>query len=445
MSDMTSGRKKICIISGGTTFPIAPHLSLCAPAYGRTGRYLAQLCAEQMPELAMRLYLTKMAGGDVIENRQQLDTNQDVDQLVGAIIADYSVKIVFMPVALCDFNVTDIWSHRIDPERGVVHSHENPGKDHPRLISSQYQPIHGDPPEPCLHLALVPAAKIIKKIRATRKDIFLVGFKTTDGADVKAQYIAGLNLLKEASCNLVLANDVKTRLNMVITPEEAKYHVTSDRNEALRQLVEMAYLRSHLTFTRSTVVAGEPVPWASELVPQALRTVVNYCIERNAYKPFRGATVGHFAVKLSDKVFLTSRRKQNFNELDKIGLVRIDTDGPDSVIAYGSKPSVGGQSQRIVFAEHPEYDCIVHAHVPMKPGREFAVPTVSQREYECGSHECGRNTSRGLRHYGNGIAAVYLDQHGPNIVFSSKIDPQKVIDFIELNFNLQGKTGGYVS
>jgi hypothetical protein len=204
----------------------------------------------------------------------------------------------------------------------------------------------------------------------------------------------------------------------------------------------MAKLRSHLTFTRSTVVAGEPVPWSDPIVPSSLRTIVDYCIAMNAYKPFRGATVGHFAAKLSQDTFITSQRKTNFNDLEKIGLVRIKTDGPDTVLAYGAKPSVGGQSQRIVFSDHPEYDCIIHFHCPIKPGSK--IPQISQREVECGSHECGRRTSGGLAKFGN-LSAVYLINHGPNIVFNSSIDPQEVIKFIEDNFDLAGKTGGYVS
>jgi sorbitol-specific phosphotransferase system component IIA len=186
------------------------------------------------------------------------------------------------------------------------------------------------------------------------------------------------------------------------------------------------------------------VPWNDPIVPPTLRAVVDYCISKNAYKPFRGATVGHFAAKLASDTFITSQRKTNFNDLEKIGLVRIKTDGPDTVLAYGAKPSVGGQSQRIVFSEHPEYDCIVHFHCPIKPGSQ--VPTVSQREYECGSHQCGQNTSNGLKEFGHGtFSAVYLDQHGPNIVFNSQIDPQVIIRFIEENFDLSAKTGGYVS
>jgi hypothetical protein len=123
-------------------------------------------------------------------------------------------------------------------------------------------------------------------------------------------------------------------------------------------------------------------------------------------------------------------------------LVKIVTDGPDSVIAYGARPSVGGQSQRIVFQDHQDVDCIVHFHCPLLPGS--AVPVVSQREFECGSHECGQNTSRGLTKFGN-LYAVYLDNHGPNVVFHRSIDPQEVINFIQENFDLSQKTGGYVS
>jgi hypothetical protein len=290
-------------------------------------------------------------------------------------------------------------------------------------------------------LNLIPKKKVVKQIRDGRKDIFLVAFKTTSGATKQEQYLAGLNLMKKNSCNLVLSNDVVTRVNMIITPEEAKYHVTTDREEVLKQLVDMTYYRSHLSFTHATVVEGTPVDWNSDAVFPSLREVVNFCINQSAYKPFNGATVGHFACKIGEKEFLTSIRKSNFNDLEKNGLVRVVTDTEDTVIAYGAKPSVGGQSQRIIFSEHNDYDCIVHFHCPIKAGSE--VPVVSQREYECGSHECGKNTSDGLKRFNN-LSAVMLDNHGPNIVFHHSINPLEVIDFIKENFDLSDKTGGLV-
>lgn len=416
--------KTVEIIGGGTVFHVRPHLAISAPAYGSTARRLAQICEHHSKELDVRLNLTRMAGG-----LRSLETNEDVDHLLTALVENPNTKIIFMTAALCDWkgSVQDVTFLSGHQQIGLTPS----GREQPRLSSANGQTVY-----------LSAADKLIGKIRKNRKDIFLVGFKATTGATEQEQYLAGLKLLKTASCNLVLANDLHTKMNMVVTPEEARYHVTNNRDHALQDLAEMAYLRSHLTFTRSTVVAGDPVPWDSPLVPSALRTVVNYCIKKNAYKPFMGATVGHFAAKLNDTTFLTSRRKTNFNDLDKLGLVKVETDGPDSVIAYGSKPSVGGQSQRIIFGDHPEYNAVVHFHCPKKPDSQ--VPAVSQREVECGSHACGNRTSSGLKRFGN-LSAVYLDNHGPNIVFHGDINPQEVIDFIEENFDLSRKTGGYVS
>lgn len=308
------------------------------------------------------------------------------------------------------------------------------GKYADRLISREGKQV----------LDLTPAEKVLGKIRKTRKDIFLVGFKTTCNDSDEAMFTKGLALMKKNSCNLVLVNDTARKRNMIITPEESTYAVTDDREKALTELVDMAFLRSHLSFTRSTVVDGKPVDWNSPEVYPSLRKVVNFCIAEGAYKIFNGSTVGHFACKLNENTFLTSIRKTNFNDIHKNGLVKVVTDGEDSVIAYGAKPSVGGQSQRLIFNQHPEFDCIVHFHCPLKDDHKHEIPVVSQREYECGSHQCGENTSKGLGIFNNGqIACVMLDNHGPNIVFNHDIDPEDVIQFIHDNFNLHHKTVGF--
>lgn len=401
------------VIAGGTHFHVRPHLALAAPARGATGRILVhELQTRGVPAA---LHLTSMAGGP-----KDLDTNDDVARLVAAVTAEPSTRLLFMPVALCDYTGAILEDGAPTPS----------GKQAPRLRTAEGRQA----------MALSPAPKIISSVRRDRKDVFLVGFKTTTGATPAAQLAAGLRLLKQSSCNLVLANDLHTRLNMVVTPEQAAYHVTEDRRAALSALVDMALLRSHLTFTRSTVIPGDPVPWSSELVPEALRKVVDHCVARGAYKPFLGATVGHFAVKVGEGRFLTSRRKTDFNRLSQVGLVLVEARGAHQVVAHGSRPSVGGQSQRIIFAEHPGLDCIVHFHCPIRPGSP--VPVRSQRPFECGSHECGKNTSDGLQPFGD-VWAVMLDRHGPNLVFSRDADPARVIRFIEENFDLTGTTAGF--
>lgn len=411
--------KRAYIFGGGTFSHVRSHLALAAPAFGTAARQLDALFwkaarrsnKSREDKIVPHLILTKMA-----DPASNIVTNVDLERAVDEVVANEETRIIFMSAAVADYD------GRIDDVRS--------GKTAERLRTSGGGQV----------MNLTPTPKILPRIRKARKDIFLVGFKTTSGATPDEQYLAGLDLLKRSSCNLVLANDLRTRLNMVITPEQARYHETTNRDEALRGLVDMTLLRERARFTRSTVVPGNPVPWGSDLVPSSLRAVVNHCIGRGAYKPFNGSTVGHFAVKVGDNEFLTSRRKTDFNRLGEVGLVRIVSSGDDSVIAYGSKPSVGGQSQRIIFNAHPDVDCIVHFHCPLKPGSE-GIPVRPQRAHECGSHECGRNTSEGLRRFGD-VCAVMLDQHGPNIVFNRNVDPQVVIDFIEAHFDLAGRTDG---
>lgn len=410
---MTIDKKKVVIIGGGTFSHVRSHLALAAPAFGNTAREIADII-RSMPEydaLDVDLRLTKMA-----DHESVLVTNADVEALVDELINDASVKIIIFNAAMCDYD-------------GQIRDVES-GKHATRLWTAEGE----------AQLILTPAQKVIGKIRKIRKDIFLVGFKTTADARPDGQFHAGLNLLKAASCNIVLANDVVTRRNMLITPEEGCYE--GDRAALLRDVCRMAYLRSHLTFTRSTVLDGTPVPWADDLVYPALRDVVNWCVARGAYKRFRGATTGHFAAKLSDTEFLTSIRKTDFNDIDKNGMVRVRTSGPDTVLSMGAKPSVGGQSQRIIFGRFADTDCIVHFHCPLREDARDEITVMSQYEYECGSHQCGENTANGLSKHGN-VYAVMLDRHGPNIVFHHDTPAQEVIDFIAANFDLTKSTSGY--
>jgi hypothetical protein len=357
-----------------------------------------------------------------------LETNEDLEKLIDWLILQPETKGIVMAAAVCDWEAEAFayWDDAVPDWNGPV------GKKAPRLQTSRGN----------IKLSLAPADKLIGKIRKVR---------------------------------------LHTHVNMVITPEEAKYHVGKDRKKAIKGLCEMIAMRSQLHFTRSTVIDGDTIPWNADAVPANLRKVVNHMIKRGAYKPFKGKTVGHFATRgPKDGIIYTSRRKTNFNNLPEDGLLRIDTVGDDQVIAHGAKPSVGGQSQRIVFEEHPDVDCIVHAHVPLRertsgprgstgdwwvpdlpppggvvtyastmdedPSRDNRTFQIrSQRPYECGSHECGRSTSEGLQEMWPGIKAVMLDEHGPNICFSKDTDPDMVIEFIERYWDLEAKTGGPVS
>jgi hypothetical protein len=431
----------IHIIGGGTFSHVRNHLALAAPAFGATAKRILQMLRREIdPEgkvsndaFDIRVHLTKMA-----DSASKIVTNDDVAALIDQLVADPKTSVIILNAALCDYD-GQILRQPVGGEHFEEFSEPlmvgtESGKYEERLKTSQGPQV----------MALRPADKVIGRIRMERKDIFAVGFKTTTGATPDEQYRAGLELLKRNSLNLVLANDTVTRNNMIIAPEETRYHETDDRDEILKGLAGMVMARKDNTFTRSTVIDGELVSWdESPLIPDNLREVVNHCVRRGAYKPVLGKTAGHFAARVDEKSVVTSVRKTNFNE--SLDLVRIDYEGLDKVVAHGAKPSVGGQSQRIIFDSYPDADCIFHAHVPMWETARDIVPVAPQWQNECGSHQCGRNTAENLRDFGHGIRAVMLEGHGPNVVFSRDTPAKEVIDFIESNFNLEAKTGGILA
>lgn len=295
---------------------------------------------------------------------------------------------------------------------------------------------------------------LASKIRKTRKDIFLVSVLNTYDEDHDAMFMNGLSFLKETSSNLVIVRGrPSTGQFMIVTPEQARYCVTTSKEMLAHKVVHMALFRAGGQFTRTTVVDGPIVPIQSDRVPPNFREVVGFLVDRGAYKDIlkTDKTVGHFAVKIDDSTMLTTRRGTNFNRIFDVGdgLIEVrkqDPIRPTHLTAFGppgTKPSVGGASQRVVFYDHPGYDCIVHAHIPLKDYAPDMAKIMVQPQWlnECGSTECGKATSDGLRDVGEGIRAVYLSHHGPNIVFRRDTPAQDVCDFIERNFDLSRHTG----
>lgn len=247
-------KQQIHIIGGGTVSHVRPHLALACPTYGTTAYDIRDIIHDIRTEIEadIHMYITKMGGRSYertvvsggryfhptgeeallqdILNDPILETNEDVARLIDRLVEDPDPKIIFMPVGMVDFEVEGI---------GIGHDTVlEPGKHLSRLSTHDQNNIT---------LRLKPTEKIIRRIKKNRKDIFLVGFKTTAGLDMPELFTAGLSLLREADCDLVLASDIHSNINMVVTPEEVPYAPTIEREQTLISLVAMTLQRSKTT------------------------------------------------------------------------------------------------------------------------------------------------------------------------------------------------------
>lgn len=514
--------KKIVILGGGTNTYISNHLALSAPAYGSTAIKLEDKFKEH-PENKMQvdLYLTKMADqgskrknildsikyrkkslvnktwseesvriiNKSIEELEQLlikhpemDTPEEVEALVDKLIADPDTRVIIFNVAMVDYKPEALSEEIFDNPEYTYYQDVTTtfGKYAGRLSTSKH---------PELRLDMTVQDKIIQKIRKERKDILLVGFKTTCGATKEEQYNKGLKLCKDASANIVFVNDVdKDRIttlkskiiekeklesilkyqhdisinllklekeiqalqnNGLVTPEESSYWYNT-RDEALDALVQMVLNRVKGDFVRTTLVKGDVVSWNGTIIPQTFKDVFNYIRSNGGWHVnVKGKTSGHFGIKINRYESICSIRKQNYNDIENVGMVKVITEN-DKVVAFGAKPSVGDATQRELFKRYPRYDCIIHFHSSLKITSHSTINIANQFNFECGStgnsDSCAYNTTTNMREYilddGSRIHAVHLNHHGPNIMFSSRTNSNFINQFINEHWNIDRQTTG---
>lgn len=393
--------RKTVILGGGTFQPIRNHLSLAAPAFGTTAKQIHWA-------LGGELILTKMANWT-----SPLVTNDDVEELIDELLERDDIGTIVMNVAMCDYEAI--------PINGVDN-----GWHAKRLKTSEGN----------VNITLTPTEKVISKIRKKRPDIFLVGFKTTTGETSEDQFLIALKMMKKTKCNLVLANDVVTRNNMIITPEETIYSETILRGAVIEELSNMIKMRSNLTYHRGSFTDSENIPF--DEAPNKFKDVIRFLIDNGGYieNNGNGFTPGHFCYRLNEDSFVSSQRGVNHNEVIQNGFTLVKVDENGDLHYYGKrKPSVGARSQNLMLKQNPEYDFIVHTHNPLKEGSK--IPVASQKPFQCGSLECGLNTVNNMKDFNEGrLKAVYLDKHGINLLFKKEASSEEVIEFLKENIEL---------
>lgn len=193
---------KVVVFGGGTFNHVACHLALAAPAFGETAKQLHRMFQEDN-HLESHLVLTKMA-----DSNSKLITNADVSACVEEMLKDPLVKVVVMNAAICDFEM------------------DNPS-DQARLSSSQdYQ----------VTLKGI-TTKILAMIHQKRPDIVVAGFKTTHGDTLVGQASKAFASIQASKLDIVLANDLDTRENILVT-SDLKIVYGTNRHHLLNMLVK---------------------------------------------------------------------------------------------------------------------------------------------------------------------------------------------------------------
>lgn len=245
--------KKIYIVSGGTFVDVSPHFSLAARAFGQVGENLcAAFALQDLIGFRVIPLFTAMAGeqwmglsmGDAITSRQVLldaglargiVTNDDLLTLVTYLKTLPDTKAIIMAAAVCDWVPTDLTQLS---QAAPLTKPKDFGRKAKRLKTRL---PNGD--ENVISLELAPSKKIVGTIRAPgpecREDIVVVGFKTTAGSTEEGQVSVALRMLKENNLSLVVANDINTHVNLLITPEGLnRPEISTDRFSVLRELAK---------------------------------------------------------------------------------------------------------------------------------------------------------------------------------------------------------------
>lgn len=178
----------IRIFGGGTMTHVLSHLSLCAPAKGKTAKFLHSALTER--GIPNTVHLTSFADSDSL-----LDTNDDVEAELIRVLAMPETSAIVFSVALCDVE-------------GEVNS--IPADKYGKRLQTRTMA------ETPVVMQLHPTKKLLGLVRELRPDVYSVGFKTTTDESVSTQIERARVMGASHRLDLILANDVVTRSNLVL-------------------------------------------------------------------------------------------------------------------------------------------------------------------------------------------------------------------------------------
>ena len=216
---------------------IMPHFSISAPAYGKVGREIYCLLDANISNDEYNIFLikTKMAGvnsDEVTEHlksfnlKSTIETNDELKSFVEVVSKESSTHAIIMSAAICDFEPEELSGYEDKTPVTITDF----GKDKKRLHKAH-----------SLALKLKPSRKIIDIIKKTNPTVFLVTFKTTAGESEEVLVEKSFYNLERSQSNMVFGNDIKNKINLIVTEDEV-FRVKS-RDEALALFCRLFWIK----------------------------------------------------------------------------------------------------------------------------------------------------------------------------------------------------------
>lgn len=230
---------KVVIFSGGTMVHIRPHLSVCAPAFGKVGHEIEQALYDwyakhinafetfleeelnygnilNLSAETITHYQTRMA-----DSESPIITNDDLAGYLDEVLADKSVKCIVMAAAVCDYE-----PDKMETITGcMIDNHVDFGKKYPRLHDVRQ-----------ITVRMKQTDKLVDRIKQCRPDIKLISFKTTSDETIEELIGKCSKNERRNDSDIVFGNDIANKYNILVTRFSTAIY--DNRTECIGSMVD---------------------------------------------------------------------------------------------------------------------------------------------------------------------------------------------------------------
>ncbi|MBI4451086.1 methyltransferase domain-containing protein [Candidatus Woesearchaeota archaeon] len=415
---------EVIITSGGTIEPIDDVRCIANFSQGTTSALIAE---EFLRKGAIVHYVHSKRAERPYRTRMKVDASQPIDAEFARVRKEYDEYQSHAP------RLHEYAFNTFDEYYALVHRLTTQTKADAIVLAAavsdygiQRAPgkIGSDKDELTLHLSKNP--KIISLVKQWNKGIFQVGFKLLSNVTfeqlVDTAYKHGITNHSDLTVANAMSDDMKQRTIVLITPEKGLTPVKcADLAPTLVEKVQQRVSHQHYR----TVLHSEPRHPALQSLEfrNAVQRLYNY----NLFEPYfenAASQFGFVAMRMPEGFLITARGsdKKHLPAEDITYVRRTDfAKRAIDVVSSGKKASLNANIAAQVFAERPDINLVVHAHV--FPG----VTNVGGTDYAPGTDEDRQEAWKYLRNE----RIVELPNHGivavgstvEDIVASLSVDP----------------------